>query len=158
MLIICHTKRCLSKIVTKPVRPVFDASAKEGKSLPLNDCLEKGPNLLEIITSVVIKIGMWRGTNEKFRRVVFGMTRTTSLPAATINHILDKAAIEYEDTVSKLRNANYVDNGVTSLEAEESVIKFKDESVKILKLNSIYVAGNGIPQRTFKTRISQYSA
>lgn len=39
--------------LTTPVRPVFDASAKEKHSVSLSDCLEKGPNLLEVISSVI---------------------------------------------------------------------------------------------------------
>lgn len=34
---------------TTPIRPVFDASCKVGRCPSLNDCLEKGPNLLELI-------------------------------------------------------------------------------------------------------------
>lgn len=41
--------------LTTPVRPVFDASAKEKKSLSLNDCLETGPNLLEVIASILTR-------------------------------------------------------------------------------------------------------
>ncbi|BES91553.1 Pao retrotransposon peptidase [Nesidiocoris tenuis] len=45
---------------TTPVRPVFDASAKEGKNPSLNQCLEKGPNLLEKIPSVLAKFRLKR--------------------------------------------------------------------------------------------------
>jgi hypothetical protein len=38
---------------TTPVRPVYDASCKSGRSPSLNQCLHKGPNLLEIIPSVL---------------------------------------------------------------------------------------------------------
>ncbi len=34
---------------TTPVRPVFDASCTVGRSPSLSDCLEKGPNLIELI-------------------------------------------------------------------------------------------------------------
>ncbi|XP_037029723.1 uncharacterized protein LOC119069705 [Bradysia coprophila] len=34
---------------TTPVRPVFDASCKVGRSPSLNECMEKGPNLIEFI-------------------------------------------------------------------------------------------------------------
>jgi len=43
---------------TTPVRPVFDASARVGKSLSLNQCLEKGPNLLELIPSILLRFRM----------------------------------------------------------------------------------------------------
>lgn len=40
---------------TTPVRPVFDASSKEVGSHSLNDCLEKGPNLIEKIPAALAK-------------------------------------------------------------------------------------------------------
>lgn len=40
---------------TTPVRPVFDASAREGDKCSLNLCLQKGPNLLEKVTSSLAK-------------------------------------------------------------------------------------------------------
>ncbi|XP_008205950.1 uncharacterized protein LOC103316068 [Nasonia vitripennis] len=45
---------------TTVIRPIFDASAapkptKEKKSLSLNDCLEKGPNLIELISSILLR-------------------------------------------------------------------------------------------------------
>lgn len=40
---------------TTPVRPVFDASCKRGKMVSLNDCLEKGPNLLQLIPDVMLR-------------------------------------------------------------------------------------------------------
>ncbi|GFQ98486.1 integrase catalytic domain-containing protein [Trichonephila clavata] len=38
---------------TTRIRPVFDASAKERNSGSLNDCIEKGPNYLELILSIL---------------------------------------------------------------------------------------------------------
>ncbi|XP_021967505.1 uncharacterized protein LOC110862594 [Folsomia candida] len=41
--------------ITTPVRPVFDASCKSKGSPSLNDCLYKGPNLMELIPSILIR-------------------------------------------------------------------------------------------------------
>ncbi|GFS58693.1 integrase catalytic domain-containing protein [Trichonephila clavipes] len=38
---------------TTKVRPVFDGSAKEKNSPSINDCLEKGPNVIELIPSLI---------------------------------------------------------------------------------------------------------
>ncbi|XP_055936577.1 uncharacterized protein LOC129966192 [Argiope bruennichi] len=38
---------------TTKVRPVFDGSAKEKNTPSINDCLEKGPNLVELIPSLI---------------------------------------------------------------------------------------------------------
>lgn len=46
-----------------PLRPVFDASAKCRDSPSLNECLEKGPNLIELISSILLR----------FRRDKFGV-------------------------------------------------------------------------------------
>ncbi|CAG7730811.1 unnamed protein product, partial [Allacma fusca] len=40
---------------TTKIRPVFDASAHEKNSPSLNDCLEKGPNLIETIPTVLLR-------------------------------------------------------------------------------------------------------
>ncbi|XP_074035654.1 uncharacterized protein [Leptinotarsa decemlineata] len=41
--------------ITTKIRPVFDASTKDNNGNSLNTCLEKGPNLLELIPSLLIK-------------------------------------------------------------------------------------------------------
>jgi len=40
---------------TTPVRPVFDASCKIKGFPSLNDCLQKGPNLMELIPSILLR-------------------------------------------------------------------------------------------------------
>ncbi|UYV71446.1 hypothetical protein LAZ67_8003250 [Cordylochernes scorpioides] len=40
---------------TTPIRPVFDASSKVYRSSSLNDCLEKGPNLIEMIPNLMLR-------------------------------------------------------------------------------------------------------
>lgn len=41
--------------ITTPIRPVFDASCKSNRSPSLNQCLEKGPNLLDTIPSIMLR-------------------------------------------------------------------------------------------------------
>ncbi len=42
---------------TTPVRPVFDASCKQGRNTSLNECLYKGPNLIELIPTMMLRFG-----------------------------------------------------------------------------------------------------
>ncbi|UYV83219.1 hypothetical protein LAZ67_23000235 [Cordylochernes scorpioides] len=42
---------------TTPIRPVYDASCKASKrSLSLNECLETGPNLIELLPEILIRL------------------------------------------------------------------------------------------------------
>lgn len=45
---------------TTPIRPVFDASCKIGRCPSLNECLEKGPNLIEFIPRSMLEFRQWR--------------------------------------------------------------------------------------------------
>lgn len=45
---------------TTKIRPVFDAGARQGQCPSLNQCLEKGPNLIEIIPDVLIGFRKYR--------------------------------------------------------------------------------------------------
>lgn len=40
---------------TTRLRPVFDASAKDQQFPSLNECLEKGPNLVELVSSILLR-------------------------------------------------------------------------------------------------------
>ena len=59
---------------TTPIRPVFDASCKVGKGPSLNQCLEKGPNMLQLIPSILTrfrekKIGVTADIRKAFQMV-----------------------------------------------------------------------------------------
>ena len=41
--------------LTTPIRPIFDASCKSGRNPSLNDCLEKGPNFIELLPSILLR-------------------------------------------------------------------------------------------------------
>ena len=41
--------------ITSKIRPLFDASARDVGSPSFNDCLEEGPNLIELIPAVLLR-------------------------------------------------------------------------------------------------------
>lgn len=47
--------RASSNRVTTPLRPVLDTSAKSKGSPSLNECLKKGPNLIELISTILLR-------------------------------------------------------------------------------------------------------
>jgi len=60
--------------LTIPIRPVFDASCKAPRTPSLNECLEKGPNLLELIPSILLrfrehKVGVISDIRKAFQMV-----------------------------------------------------------------------------------------
>jgi hypothetical protein len=62
---------------TSKLRPVFDASAREPGSPSLNQCLEKGINLIEIIPAVLLKfrlhqVGVMADIKRAFLQVSLG--------------------------------------------------------------------------------------
>lgn len=64
---------------TTPVRPVFDASCKVGRAPSLNDCMEKGPNLIELISSILLrfrekKIGLVSDIRKAFQMISVNKT------------------------------------------------------------------------------------
>ncbi|UYV84483.1 hypothetical protein LAZ67_X002352 [Cordylochernes scorpioides] len=149
---------------TTPVRPVFDASCKTKGGWSLNDCLAKGPNLLELIPDIMLrfrlnKIGVvadiekaflqisvekedrqflrflwWEdGKQENLRiyqhkRVVFGVTSSPFLLAATLKLHLD----QYEREVIQLLKCMYMDNCVNSVTSLEEAQVFQKQSIDLL--------------------------
>ncbi|XP_031350458.1 uncharacterized protein LOC116176124 [Photinus pyralis] len=59
-----HRPVIKSASVTTKIRPVFDASAREKLSPSLNDCVQKGANLIELIPNILLG----------FRKQRFGVT------------------------------------------------------------------------------------
>ena len=47
-----------SSLTTK-VRPVSDASATGTNKVSLNDCMNSGPNLLSLLTEILIRFRRW---------------------------------------------------------------------------------------------------
>ncbi|KAJ8968554.1 hypothetical protein NQ317_001752 [Molorchus minor] len=138
---------------TTAIRPVFDASAHEKNRPSLNQCLEKGPNLIELIPTLLIKfrefkigvisdikkaflqIGLherdrdflkfiW--VDEKGQEIIFRHRRVVF--GVNCSPFLLGATIDYH--LKKCLEKNfYVDNCVTSVPDEEAVNTFISESV-----------------------------
>ncbi|XP_055947057.1 uncharacterized protein LOC129980699 [Argiope bruennichi] len=161
--------------ITKKVRPVFDASALIKGTPSLNAYLESGPNLIELVPSLLnrlrkfpagiasdiekafLQIGirerykdylrfLWKTKDKgmkiyRHRRVVFGVTCSPSLLAATLNCHLEKAPEELLDTAEILKNSFYVDNCVCSLKNIDEADKFIAESQALMSLGKFNLRG-----------------
>lgn len=118
------------------MRFVFDASAKQNGLPSLNDYLYKGPNLIESIPDILDRIHpislsasiekafLQLAITSKHRffffnpsvdgiiyrhcQVVFDVSSSPFLLAATINHVLDKVSVEYTDLAQKLKSSFYI--------------------------------------------------
>ncbi|UYV81638.1 hypothetical protein LAZ67_20001766 [Cordylochernes scorpioides] len=132
---------------TTPVRLVFNASYKAKGGWSLNDCLAKGPNLLELIPDIMLsfildKTGVVADIEKAFlqistifeismggdgkqdnlyiyqhKRVVFGVTLSPFLLAATLKLHLEQ--YENERGVIPLLKYMYMDNCVNSVTSLE---------------------------------------
>ncbi|UYV73224.1 hypothetical protein LAZ67_10002223 [Cordylochernes scorpioides] len=127
---------------TTPIRPVFDASCKK-KGLPsLNQCLEKGDNLIELIPDLLLrfrlgKYGIIADIRKAFLqiqalRVVFGLTSSPFLLAATIKYHLSLPQFKDNMCAELLARSFYVDNCILSLSSTHDVKKFIKESSDIM--------------------------
>jgi len=151
---------------TTKIRPVFNASAKSANSPSLNDCLTKGPNLIEIIPSVLnrfrkyqvavssdiekafLQIGVREQDRDYLRflvcdaennltiyrhkRVVFGVTASPFLLAATLNYHLDQVTEDFSDVARILKDSFYVDNSLTSLDTVEEAKRFVEGAQEVM--------------------------
>ncbi|UYV74112.1 hypothetical protein LAZ67_11002145 [Cordylochernes scorpioides] len=152
---------------TTPIRPVFDASCKK-KGLPsLNQCLEKGDNLIELIPDLLLRFRLGKygiiadirkaflqiQVREEYReflrflwwkkdqkilkfyrhcRVVFGLTSSPFLLAATIKYHLSLPQFQDNRCAELLARSFYVDNCILSLSSTHDVKIFIKESSDIM--------------------------
>ncbi|UYV69625.1 hypothetical protein LAZ67_7000025, partial [Cordylochernes scorpioides] len=152
---------------TTPIRPVFDASCKK-KGLPsLNQCLEKGDNLIELIPDFLLRFRLgkygiiadmrkaflqiqvreedreflrflwWKKDQKTLKfyrhcRVVFGLTSSPFLLAATIKYHLSLPQFQDNRCAELLARSFYVDNCILSLSSTHDVKKIIKESSDIM--------------------------
>ena len=69
----------------------------------------------------------------RFTRVPFGAEASPFVLGATLLHHLGNQPPEYQDTVDVLKKNTYVDNLMYGGEDLSSLVKFKDESSRILE-------------------------
>ncbi|UYV68065.1 hypothetical protein LAZ67_5002947, partial [Cordylochernes scorpioides] len=106
---------------TTPIRPVLDASSKVYRSPSLNDCLEKGPNLIEMIPNLML------------RRVVFGVNCSPFILGAVIEYHLSNVRPEHKPLSQRLQKSFYVDNLVTSVNYFEELQDLKLAATSIME-------------------------
>ncbi|GFS59089.1 integrase catalytic domain-containing protein [Trichonephila clavipes] len=110
---------------TTKIRPVFDASARQIGSPSLNQCLESGPNLLELIPNLPLR----------FREHKYGIV--TDIEKAFLQISVQpeyRNVLEFfcRKTVDILLRSFYVDDLITSLDNEAEILPFIEESHHIL--------------------------
>ncbi|KFM75278.1 hypothetical protein X975_15681, partial [Stegodyphus mimosarum] len=87
----------------------------------------------------VLQFMWWKGGDSQqlitYRhcRVVFGISSSSFLLAAVLNHVLDQVEEPLKGIAMKLKASSFVDNCVTSIGSVASLEYFKRESQKILK-------------------------
>ncbi|GFX64357.1 integrase catalytic domain-containing protein [Trichonephila clavipes] len=120
---------------TTKIRPVFNASSKQKGAVSLNDSLEKGLNLIELIPSIE------EGELIHYRqcRVVFGVSSSPFLLGSTIQYYLEKKLEakqgrgKYpECIVQNLMSSFYVDNCLASVQNQSELDRFIDVATEIM--------------------------
>ncbi|GFY13824.1 integrase catalytic domain-containing protein [Trichonephila clavipes] len=109
---------------TMKIRPVFDASARDKSQPSLNDCLNRGPNLIELIPDIIDRFRLYP-IGLSHCRVVFGICSSPFQLSACIDHLLENFPARFDDVTQKLKHSFYVDNcvtGVTDIKEQESFI------------------------------------
>ncbi|UYV74863.1 hypothetical protein LAZ67_12001455 [Cordylochernes scorpioides] len=102
--------------LTTKIRPVFDASARKKAKLSLNDCLERGPNMIETITRIL----------NRFRKREIGVS-------SEIEKAFLQIGIREEDKrLSKISlESLYIDNCVASFSEVTDMEKFMVEALRL---------------------------
>ena len=85
---------------TTRVRPVFDASAKDSRGISLNECFEKGPNLIELVLTSLLRFK--EGNIGVNCRVVFGLSCSPFILGAIIYMHLNKILKSVNDNESNI--------------------------------------------------------
>lgn len=148
---------------TTKIRPVFDASAKVRREVSLNECLEKGGNLIEEIPGIIDRfrkhtvgvtadvekaflqlqvnaehrdfLRFFNPNGQEYRhcRVVFGVTSSPFLLGAVLGYHLSRMKTAYRNTVERLEHSFYVDNLVTSVSTVSELNVLRQESTELMK-------------------------
>ncbi|GFT87368.1 integrase catalytic domain-containing protein [Trichonephila clavipes] len=106
------------------IRPVFDASARDKSQPSLNDCLNRGPNIIDLIPDIIDRFRLYP-IGLSHCRVVFGICSSPFQLSACIDHLLENSPARFDDVTQKLKHSFYVDNcltGVTDIKEQESFI------------------------------------
>ncbi|XP_055931952.1 uncharacterized protein LOC129962236 [Argiope bruennichi] len=113
---------------TTPIRPVFDASARLVNYPSLNQCLECGPNLIELIPNILLRfregqLGVIADIRKAFLQI--------SVPSVIEYHI-QKCEVFEKSLKKRLLESFYIDNVVTSVDSKDQLDRFIDNSKTLM--------------------------
>ncbi|XP_024873895.1 uncharacterized protein LOC112455907 [Temnothorax curvispinosus] len=116
--------------LTTPIRPVFDASCKDGRAPSLNECLAKGPNLTELLPTVLNRfrcgdIGVSADIRKAFLMIEVATEDRDSLRFLWVGP-------ENRKVAEKLLKSMYVDNALTAVNSVEELRRFKDDAIRLM--------------------------
>ncbi|XP_035216215.1 uncharacterized protein LOC118189664 [Stegodyphus dumicola] len=129
---------------TTKIRPVFNASARSKNSPSLNDCLRVSSDIEKAFCQIKIAEKdrdflrfLWFDNQHKFKiyrhnRVVFGLTSSPFLLAATLSHLLTTVPEKFVETSNILKDSFYLDNSLISLNHVDEAENFVQEARLIL--------------------------
>ena len=163
----------------RKLRVVFDGSFGHPS---LNDLLQTGPNLLNVIPVCLTSFRLHalpitadlekaflqieiketdrdflrftnEGTDFRFRRVPFGLNCSPALLNSSLKLLYDSFQNDYPETIHRLRHCTYVDDVVTSFPDEKSLQEFKTQSTELFSKATMNLRGwSSEPERVLGIR------
>ncbi|KAK2575201.1 hypothetical protein KPH14_012609 [Odynerus spinipes] len=128
---------------TTKIRPVVDASAKEQGFPSLNECLEKGPNLIELVASVLLRFREGAVIDMHLKNVIESLNKS-------------KAKFSKQNILKLLRSF-YVDNCVASVDSMEQLNEFISDARAVMELAGFDLRGweynNGDDSREYQAAV-----
>ncbi|XP_055944799.1 uncharacterized protein LOC129975691 [Argiope bruennichi] len=144
---------------TTPIRPVFDVSARLANYPSLNQCLECGPNLNELIPNILLRfregqLGVIANIRKAFLQIsirkedrdflrflwwenreielFFGVKCSPFLLASVIEYHIQKWEGFEKSLKKRLLESFYIDNVVTSVDSKDQLDSFIDNSKTLM--------------------------
>lgn len=125
---------------TTKVRPVFDASCRGKNSLSLNDCLEKGPNLLEEIPPILLrfrkeKIGVVSDIKKAFLQISIFKPDQEFLRFLWWNNLEKKSVktFRHKRLVFGLNCSPFILGAVLNYPLDKNLVNFPETVSRLMK-------------------------
>ncbi|XP_051157994.1 uncharacterized protein LOC127279597 [Leptopilina boulardi] len=144
-------RHVLKENSTTKLRPVFDGSARDKSSPSLNECLERGPNLIEMVTSNLLrfrqgKIGIVSDIKKAFLQISIDPRDRDSLRFLWLSDNGETVILRHRRVVFGVNSSSFILNVVINEHLQKtldglldgSITKYSKENIAKLK-KSFYV-------------------